>query len=145
MFKLENVHRFRLSKFIIRVHHLPVTNNRFCPKKLERDPCTFCPLCNTNQIGDESHYLFDCSFFNRDRIRFLPSNLTSCNSHKLAWEKIFKMDSSQLINVSKFIKIIWDQFKYKKPDKNFKLQAITRAGRRVKAVNRLNLWYLFCK
>ena len=139
MFKLENVHRFRLSKFIIRVHHLPVTNNRFCPKKLERDPCTFCPLCNTNQIGDESHYLFDCSFFNRDRIRFLPSNLTSCNSHKLAWEKIFKMDSSQLINVSKFIKIIWDQFKYKKPDKNFKLQAITRAGRRVKAVNRLNL------
>ena len=108
-------------------------------KKPERDPCTFCPLCNTNQIGDESHNLFECSFFNKDRLRFLPNNLISGNNHKIAWEKIFKMDGSQLVNVCKFIKIILNQFKFKKPENKIKLQAITRAGRRVKTVNRLDL------
>ena len=37
-----------------------------------------CNLCNVNELGDEFHYLFKCTFFNNARAKFLPRNI--CNN-----------------------------------------------------------------
>ena len=87
MFDLDIVHRLRLSKYISRVHNLPVTYNRF--NFQDNDPSTFCPLCNEkNMIGDESHYLFVCHSFANVRKRYLPNVLYDNMDVSLTWKKL---------------------------------------------------------
>ena len=30
-----------------------------------------CPICDSNDVADEFHYLFNCTYFIHDRVRFL--------------------------------------------------------------------------
>ena len=118
MLNLDYVHRLRLSKFISRVHNLPVTLNRFDFK--ENDPITLCPLCDYCVTGDESHYLFVCPYFSNERKRFIPDLVHHQNMSNL-WKMLFNLNMQSLANVSKFIKIILNYFdsniSYEKPDK----------------------------
>ena len=34
-----------------------------------------CTLCNTNEVGDECHYIFKCPLFTEDRNSILPTRL----------------------------------------------------------------------
>ena len=105
MLNLDYVHRLRLSKFISRVHNLPVTSNRFAFK--ENDPLTLCPLCDINCIGDESHYLFKCSYFDSVRKNYLPDKLLNVrNDMSSLWKILLNLDTKSLVKVSKFVKII---------------------------------------
>ena len=69
-----------------------------------------CTLCNTNDIGDDFHYLFTCPYFANEREEFLKTyyyrrpniikykNLLTCNN------------KPTLIKLSKFMKIIMEKF-----------------------------------
>ena len=45
--------------FRLRVHHLPITNARFNKAPVDIN----CPLCDSNEAGDELHYLLKCPYF----------------------------------------------------------------------------------
>ena len=45
-------------------HRLPIERGRFWG--IERDD-RICDICNKNQLGDEYHYLFNCTFFNNEK------------------------------------------------------------------------------
>ena len=64
LINLEDIHKFTLVSFITRVHHLPITYNRF--NYMENNVCNICRLCNKGAIGDESHYLFKCEFYKKN-------------------------------------------------------------------------------
>jgi hypothetical protein len=48
---------------------LPIEQGRFwsvdCDDRI-------CDICNLNNIGDEFHYLFECTFFENERKKLLP-------------------------------------------------------------------------
>ncbi|MEW8548698.1 MAG: reverse transcriptase family protein, partial [Candidatus Thiodiazotropha sp.] len=50
-------------------HRLPIEYGRFT--RIERAR-RICKLCASGEIGDEFHYLFNCSFFAADRVKFIP-------------------------------------------------------------------------
>ena len=45
-------------------HRLPIERGRFWG--VERDD-RLCDICSMNSLGDEYHYLFECTFFNNER------------------------------------------------------------------------------
>ena len=58
------------SRFICMNHRLPIGYGRFT--KLERAKRT-CKLCRTEDLGDEFHYLFNCSYLKTQRKKTIPS------------------------------------------------------------------------
>ena len=145
MLNLDYVHKIRLSKYISRVHNLPVTNIRFNFK--DNDSSTFCPLCNDiNTVGVESHYLFACQHFGNVRKRFLPDVIYDKNDMPSSWKNVLNSDTPHLIGVSRFIKIILKKFNSKFSSKsnsnknNFNFKSTqTRCGRKVKPPIRFDL------
>ena len=53
-------------------HKLPIELGRFWGS--ERDD-RICELCRLDKLGDEYHYLFECSYFEEQRRMFLPRGL----------------------------------------------------------------------
>ena len=70
--------RTNLARFRCRSHNLPVCANRF---KTGATDSIICPLCDTNDIGDEFHYLFKCTFFDNARLNTLNLGTCASNSH----------------------------------------------------------------
>ena len=88
-------------------HKLPIEKGRFL--NIERNEC-ICLLCNKNELGDEFHYLFNCEFFHRSRIKFPLWSFRSPNS--LKFEKLLNSDDrTVLTKLALFIKIIFTKFK----------------------------------
>ena len=54
-------------------HKLPIEYGRLWG--VERDDRT-CELCFLNKLGDEFHYLFECSYFKDQRRKYLPRDLS---------------------------------------------------------------------
>jgi hypothetical protein len=48
---------------------LPIEQGRFWG--VDRDD-RICDIYNLNNIGDEFHYLFECTFFENERTKLLP-------------------------------------------------------------------------
>lgn len=84
-------------------HKLPIERGRFWG--IMRDD-RLCDLCSSNQLGDEFHYIFDCSFFSSERKKFLPSHyLKRPNIEK--FNALFNSeDYAVLCRLAKFCKII---------------------------------------
>ena len=62
--------RITFCKFRCRNHFLPITHNRFDLRNgIHQD--TKCSLCTSDDIGDEFHYVFKCSFFENDRLLYI--------------------------------------------------------------------------
>ena len=61
-----------LVQFRLGSHSLPVEQGRFVRPCLPRHPRR-CDLCNTQAVGDELHYVFDCPRFGAIRAQY--SNL----------------------------------------------------------------------
>ena len=89
-------------------HKLPIEKGRLL--NIERNE-RICLLCNKNELGDEFHYLFNCEFFHRSRIKFLPLwSFRSPNSLKL--QKLMNSDDKAVLTkLALFIKIIFTKFK----------------------------------
>ena len=98
----------------MRNHHLPVTYNRFQEENIFD---VNCPLCTTNEVGDESHYLFSCTFFTKERLSYLPKNFlqTYRINDPLVPCQIFEYSHDTIIGISIFVRIVMKYFKqYKK-------------------------------
>ena len=59
-----NMVRFRTGN-----HKMPIETGRWLNIELSSRKCE---LCDKDTIGDEFHYLLQCTFFQRDRERFVP-------------------------------------------------------------------------
>ena len=81
-------------------------NNRritYCDRK--------CTLCTTNNLGDEFHYLLECSFFSSKRKQYIP-RYYYINPNVLKYKELLNRVSVTILeNLSMFIKILLKQFK----------------------------------
>ena len=60
-----------LSKFRCRSNYLPVSQIKFYQNEDDWEDCLLCPFCRDDSVGDEFHYLFQCSFFNDERVKYI--------------------------------------------------------------------------
>lgn len=95
--------RKALCNFRCLNNRLPVEKGRFWG--VDRDD-RICDICNCNSIGDEFHYLFECSFFNNERKQFIPHEyIVKPNTNKFC--QLFNSDNYDILfNTAKFCKII---------------------------------------
>ena len=99
--------------FITRVHHLPVTADRFMHNSDTKTK--ICTKCELNEIGDESHYLFNCTFFSNDRSKLLSSyHSIAVENISTAWRDILSYSGGNLVKLGKFMKIILSNFDFKR-------------------------------
>ena len=73
----------------------------------------YCTLCNMNAIGDENHYIFECSYFADQRERFLPLKYTSRQPYPNRAKDLFD-DEDNLPRLAQFCKIVLQTFKKKR-------------------------------
>ena len=106
--KLPFKHRISLTRFRCGNHRLPIASGRYAG--IERTQ-RICNICNTDQLGDEFHYLFECPAFHEDRAIYIDNCFTSRpNTFKM--KKLFNSSkTSTLIRLSKFCSIIMNTFK----------------------------------
>ena len=120
---MDNAIKYKLLRFITRVHHLPATYNRY---REENEYDTTCPLCPLGVLGDEIHYLFVCNYFNAERAIYLPKEIidTYKENISLALKKIMYLNNNKITQVARFVKIVMKCFK--NPNKNSTLRKQTR-------------------
>ena len=51
---------------------LPIEKSRWLRQYINNRKCT---LCNTNEVGDECHYILKCPLFTEDRYSILPTRI----------------------------------------------------------------------
>ena len=65
-----------------------------------------CILCNSGEVGDEFHYLFNCIEFKYERQKFIP-NYYHIRPNTLKYSEMFNTKNQQkLSNLANFVKII---------------------------------------
>ena len=70
-----------------------------------------CQLCERNHIGDEFHYLLECTFFRNERRRYIDQQFYR-SPNVLKFKQLLQTtDTEKLISLSKFMKIIMHSFK----------------------------------
>ncbi len=93
---LDQKHAIDLCRFRTTNHNLPIESGRW--RNIDRNDRK-CNLCNSNEIGDEFHYLFVCSAFREDRQLFLKTYFRTRPN-------ILKMrDLMQIKNISELNKL----------------------------------------
>ena len=121
--------RTSLCRFRCRSHRLPVCARRF--NKEAPESSMRCTLCNSNDVGDEFHYIFVCNAFKAERARFIPSKFLK-GPNALKYTELFESQDVQILaDLAKFSALIMDHFVPKKsPDVEFlRPMHVTRAGR----------------
>jgi hypothetical protein len=97
-----------IIKFRTSNHYLPVETGRWNNILWEDRLCT---LCDTNEIGDEFHYLFICKFFENARKQFLhPYFYKRPSTYKLG-QLLNNKRISTLKKLAKFINAITNVYK----------------------------------
>ena len=105
--KLPFKHRISLTRFRCGNHRLPIVSGRYAG--IDRSMRT-CNICNTNKLGDEFHYLFECPAFSEARAKYID-NIFTCRPNTLKMKKLFNSNKmSTLIKLSKFCCIIMNRF-----------------------------------
>jgi hypothetical protein len=95
--------RRALCNFKCLNHRLPIERGHF--GGVERDD-RVCDICDTGSLGDEYHYLFQCTFFNNERKKLLPHNLT-IKPNTVKFQTLFNSeDVYRYYNLAKFCKIV---------------------------------------
>ena len=89
-------------------HKLPIELGRFWG--VERDDRN-CELCRVNRLGDEYHYLFECSYFDEQRRLCLPRGLPRHPSTVIFGKVMNNKGIQVLFKLSKFCKDILATFK----------------------------------
>ena len=52
-------------------------------------------ICNSNSLGDEFHYIFECSKFSAERKRYIPRQNLRPNTYNL--QHIFQSDDKDVL------------------------------------------------
>ena len=108
--KLPKKYVYILCKFKCANHRLPIVEGRYTGIPVHERTCT---LCTTNDIGDEFHYLFNCTFFHAQRVRYiLRYYYTDPNTQKMM--QLFESpDYQEMVKLAKFADIIMRQFSHR--------------------------------
>ncbi|MCU7801540.1 MAG: hypothetical protein KZQ70_15755, partial [gamma proteobacterium symbiont of Lucinoma myriamae] len=94
--------RFRLSN-----HKLPVEKGRWDDIPLNERKCS---KCDKNDIGDEFHYLFTCSYFDTERKQFLKPYFYK-RPNIIKFKELLSSNNVTLLKkLSKFVDIIMETF-----------------------------------
>ena len=97
---LEDKEKFTLCRFRTTNHRLPVEVGRW--KKIIREN-RFCHLCSRRELGDEYHYIFDCTeFINERKLYFEFVHINRYNIIK--YNNL--MSSKSIYTLSKLCKFI---------------------------------------
>ena len=107
--------RIAMTKYRISAHKLPIESGRY--KGINRDN-RICKLCNTNDLGDEKHYMFHCSHesFTEHREMFFKALFTYApNLQGLSNDELFRLifssiDFFVLSNLARFLFYILEIF-----------------------------------
>lgn len=84
-------------------NRLPVEQGRFWG--VDRDD-RICDLCNSSELGDEFHYLLQCSYFSNERCKMLSYDIyTRPNTDKFK-DLLCTDDYITLVKLARFCKII---------------------------------------
>ena len=70
-----------------------------------------CELCFLNKIGDDFHYLLECSYFEDAKRVYLTRNLHARPNVDTVRRIICPKDTQRLFKVVKFCKVILKMFK----------------------------------
>ena len=89
-------------------HKLPVEIGRW--EGTDRND-RICSLCDTRDIGDEFHYIFQCAYFESERTNLIkPYFLRRPSMYKFG--QIVRTSSEAILKkLCKFIQIIFDKFR----------------------------------
>ena len=74
-------------------HRLPIQRGRIQNIPFEERICT---KCNSEDIGDEFHYIFQCSFFAESKQKFLPE-LYCRNANAIKFNSLFCSKNKRLL------------------------------------------------
>ena len=107
-FNLPRQYMYALCKFKCANSRIPTIMGRYANKPLEDRTCT---VCESNEIGDEFHYLFKCSKFNDERIKYIKVHYFNNPSvHKMS--RLFnEPNRKQMLNLAKFVYEVIQEFK----------------------------------
>ena len=100
---LDNKKAIDLCRFRTSNHNLPIESGRW--RNIPRENRT-CPLCNSNDVGDEFHYLFTCSSLLDDRKLFLKSKYRNRPNVLKLQSLMQSKNCLDLTNLCKLIKVI---------------------------------------
>ena len=88
-------------------HGLPIQKGRIQNIPFEERIST---KCNSEDIGDEFHYIFQCSFFRESSQKFLPE-LYCRNANAFKFNTLFCSKKKRLlINLANFVKVVMNEF-----------------------------------
>ncbi|MCU7800877.1 MAG: reverse transcriptase family protein [gamma proteobacterium symbiont of Lucinoma myriamae] len=96
-----------LIKFRTGNHKLPVETGRWENIPLNERKCS---LCNLNDIGDEFHYLFKCTYFSSERNELLKAYFYKRPNILKFSELLTSNNEACLKRLSKFVNIIMNKF-----------------------------------
>ena len=92
-----------LCKFRCVNHKLPIVSGRY--NQIPRNE-RFCTHCNEGKIGDEFHYLFQCSRFHEQRKKYLKRYYWK-NPNTLKMDQLFNCEKKTILfNLTKFCSYI---------------------------------------
>ena len=106
LIKLNKDLRIVMTRYRTGSHNLPISDRRYDLP----DDRNQCPLCHSD-IGDEYHYIMNCTAFNHIRPNYISRNyITRPNTMK--FQQLFSSQNLEtLTKLSKFIKIIMHVFR----------------------------------
>ena len=103
-------HRLNLCKFRCRSNNLPISQLKYINEDEDNLDILYCKLCRDDVIGDEYHYLLNCSFFIEERRKYIDQNYLQ-NINRLTFQTLMSSsDTKVLTNISIFSKFIMDIF-----------------------------------
>ena len=100
--------RISLSKFRCMNHNLPIEKGRYIG--IARDD-RICNLCNSANLGDEYHYIFECHFLKSQRKKFIPIEYYKKHNIQKYHDLFNSTDYNTILRLAKFCKIILKLFK----------------------------------
>ena len=96
-----------MIKFRTANHKLPIEVGRWENIVYEERKCNF---CDKNDLGDEFHYLFICSYFQNER-KDLLKRYYYLRTNIIKYQELMNCKNKQvLLNLSKFMKLIMSKF-----------------------------------
>lgn len=96
-----------MLKFRTANHKLPIEIGRWNGTDLQDRKCQ---LCHTSRIGDEFHYLLECSSFKKERKTLVDQYFFSRPNIVKYKQLLGSTNETKLINLAKFMRIIMNRF-----------------------------------
>ena len=107
LYKLSNSLRINLTKFRCRCNKLPISH-KFNEQQIYD---VNCKICESNEIGDEFHYIFICHYFKEERTKFLQPYYRHYPS-MYKFEQLFSSNNSRIVSdLAKFVTVIMNKFR----------------------------------